>query len=539
MTRPLNSDELGEKGERLFSHLCNDAHLVCTKITRDRTGVDFIVEFPFPNDKGSIPLDRRPQPPESRVQVKTVWEGQSAVRLRLSSAERLAKLRQNACIFVFSIRNDLSFATLHCVHVMDDALASILKKVRECEAKDTLSINRTEIRLNFRALGKEITPSGGGIGEIIEQSFADGYDSYIRKKTDQIENLGATAMRYAGQFEFQTNNVREIADVFLGLRAAKVSNFSMSETRFDNKLPISPEPSEATIRVHQAPKKGEVIFRNRRTGETVRLKADFTFAGVAPKASQYTRIRVSHDYLTIDIERNPGGPLSVQIETKSDPVVNIDRHFEWLKIQTILASACQIELVLDRKHAVLGDIDRGQMPVDMSAVASNSNTISIVAKITDAAGSRDFLVSGDDINAYIGEIDFVNNLLTVPHEVGLAPFYATVCDAFASLGEQLEDILVIGNIAFRDRTIAYCARGILQIAPEGCGFMLKVSRLRLRELRLIETDKAHFDNFIKDMQVSSAIATVLRIEKKDTPTWPTIPYNAQSVAHRNILTSRP
>ena len=96
MKRPLNSDELGELGEQHFPRMCVEERLICNKSSRDRAGWDFIVEFPFGPTSYELPLDSRPQPPSCRAQVKTVWEGAGHIRLRLSSAERLAKLLEPA-----------------------------------------------------------------------------------------------------------------------------------------------------------------------------------------------------------------------------------------------------------------------------------------------------------------------------------------------------------------------------------------------------------------------------------------------------------
>jgi hypothetical protein len=130
MKRPLNSDELGEKGEKRFAELCADAKLICNRASRDRTGWDFIVEFPFSPPTPQQPMDRRQQPPECRVQVKTIWEGQARVSLRLSSAERLAKALQPTCICVLRVDNSLAFKSIHVIHVVDDVLSNILREVR-------------------------------------------------------------------------------------------------------------------------------------------------------------------------------------------------------------------------------------------------------------------------------------------------------------------------------------------------------------------------------------------------------------------------
>jgi hypothetical protein len=52
----LNSDELGAKGESHFREICADAKLVCNKSDRERTGWDFLVEFPSGSDRDPLDL---------------------------------------------------------------------------------------------------------------------------------------------------------------------------------------------------------------------------------------------------------------------------------------------------------------------------------------------------------------------------------------------------------------------------------------------------------------------------------------------------
>ncbi|CUX57367.1 hypothetical protein AGR7C_Lc220161 [Agrobacterium deltaense Zutra 3/1] len=65
----LDSDQLGEKGELLFQTLCVDAQLICNKATRDRSGWDFIVEFPIDHTNPGQ-LDERSNPISCRFQQR-------------------------------------------------------------------------------------------------------------------------------------------------------------------------------------------------------------------------------------------------------------------------------------------------------------------------------------------------------------------------------------------------------------------------------------------------------------------------------------
>ncbi|WP_312128329.1 hypothetical protein [Brevundimonas sp.] len=78
--RPLSSEDLGEKGEPRFAELRSD--ITVNRVTRDRAGFYYIVDFRLPTDGKN--LDRRPAPVSARVQVKTYWADPDEVRLRLS-----------------------------------------------------------------------------------------------------------------------------------------------------------------------------------------------------------------------------------------------------------------------------------------------------------------------------------------------------------------------------------------------------------------------------------------------------------------------
>src|SRR5205809_6637408 len=99
----LDSDPQGAKGESRFQEICEDAGLICNKSTRDRSGWDFIVEFQFGDAEDPSPLDSRTPPLSCHVQVKTLRAENDRFRMRLSSAERLAKEIKPAFVYVFKV----------------------------------------------------------------------------------------------------------------------------------------------------------------------------------------------------------------------------------------------------------------------------------------------------------------------------------------------------------------------------------------------------------------------------------------------------
>ena len=130
----LNSDQLGEFGQSHFRTLCAEAGLICNEATRDRTGWDFIVEFPFPAPENMISVDGRLIPTSCYIQVKTLWERNNTIKLRLSSLERLAKVAQPSFIYIFKVSSSCIFLDSFLIHLIDDPLGVILKKLRQEQA---------------------------------------------------------------------------------------------------------------------------------------------------------------------------------------------------------------------------------------------------------------------------------------------------------------------------------------------------------------------------------------------------------------------
>ena len=129
----IDQHRLGTKGEQRFGELCADAGLTSNKAGVDLAGWDFIVNFEIDNAQSTW-LDRRRTPYSCYVQVKTTWEESKSVRLKLNMAERLAIEAIPTFICIFKVRRNLQFADAYLIHIGDDRLASILKRLRRAQA---------------------------------------------------------------------------------------------------------------------------------------------------------------------------------------------------------------------------------------------------------------------------------------------------------------------------------------------------------------------------------------------------------------------
>jgi hypothetical protein len=200
----LSSDPLGAKGESRFQEICEDAGLNCNKSTRDRTGWDFIIEFQFEVAEEAHSLDTRTVPLSCHLQVKTLLARRDRFKMRLSSAERLAKEIKPAFIYVFKV-DGIRFTEAYLIHIIDKPLARILKRLREAQVDEKrVPINKQYISFSAALDGTRIEPTGETLRLAIQDACGRSLHEYSIRKTGQIRALGFEPFPVTGTFRFRS-----------------------------------------------------------------------------------------------------------------------------------------------------------------------------------------------------------------------------------------------------------------------------------------------------------------------------------------------
>lgn len=251
----LNADELGEKGESRFREICADAQLICNKSDRDRAGWDFIVEFPFAKGGENEALDSRQAPISCHIQVKTLLEKRDRLQMRLSSAERLAKEKKPSFVYVFRVDANNEFVESFLIHLIDEPLGAILKRLRKERASGNLNrINNKKVTLAVHRNSVPLRPTGAALRRALEEACGSDMDAYIRNKSDQLQNLGFDGYRHRVEGVINLENVEEIVDAFLGLKGdIPISDVKSFETRFGISLPQEAPSGTRLINIVPSP----------------------------------------------------------------------------------------------------------------------------------------------------------------------------------------------------------------------------------------------------------------------------------------------
>lgn len=263
---PLPPDELGEAAEALFKNLCARTRLTCNKSDRDRSGWDFVVDFPMAADSGATLLDQR-QKQRCNVQLKaTAAVGSGTVSLKLSAAELLAKEPQPAFIIVFRMRRDGEAVKGYLIHLLAAPLAKILRRLREAEARGRRDTHNLKISFDYRRLGRPFALTPEGLRAALEEGCGGDPAAYVREKLHQLEILGYEQGHLAGNAWFQVESDDQLSRILLGNGAASPGAFRSVRHPLRHPDPLRERPQRGCRGDHAAAaKRGCLHHRDHRT----------------------------------------------------------------------------------------------------------------------------------------------------------------------------------------------------------------------------------------------------------------------------------
>lgn len=234
----LTPEALGDVGEDRFRSLCSAAGVICNKSERDRTGWDFRVELPFDEQNGAA-LDQR-SPRVCQVQVKaTAGESGSRITAKLSAIERLAKDVVPAAIIILRLRHDGSPVAGYVVHLIDDDLGRVLRRLRKASADARRDLNHMTISFDYaKARRFDLTP--GGLRQVLEEICGDDIAGYTERKQSQLADLGYGER---GGLEAEAliwiDGPDHLTRILTGLAPLKPLRLQAYDRRFDIRLPYT------------------------------------------------------------------------------------------------------------------------------------------------------------------------------------------------------------------------------------------------------------------------------------------------------------
>jgi len=508
--RSLNSQQLGEYGEKYFAQLCAEAGLIANPSVQDMAGWDYVVEFPFFAPTEDQMLDARPQPPECRAQVKTVWHGGHRIKLRLSSAERLAKILQPACIFVLEIDNDRKPRALYAIHIMDDVLSAILKEVRANQKKGQTRINQVQMTLDYARHGVRVEISGDALKAYINSISAGHLVDYVNKKNHQIINLGVIGNRYSFKIRLDVNDKENMLDLMLGLKKGRFSNISVTEARWGIDLQDKRFGGGGEILFEPKPRSGQMSLRNAVTRKRVNFKVDVVSPAAHPNHFvNYSKIIIRSEFAEFTME-GTRDDISISARPITHKCLSLLQHIMWVEtFQVISCNGGTMELLEGRKRVFYAEYAQPENP-ELEGTGSWSHDILIRLKaIVDEAGGGEIYFMADHINSQSSIIYFMNAAILNPDDITEISCTVVPTEVMPAYIAESEALLMV-KLTLDESAIVMCLIATVRLFDFSQNNILRLTQFRVRDVRITDSDDKSILNYEDDMRAETGLGLLLR-----------------------------
>lgn len=300
--------DLGLMGESTFSLWCADGGLIPNGSKIDKTGWDFIVEFPFNSGLSTRELHKSPL--ECKVQVKATDHKKRKLSITLSNLRRLATAQMPAFFVFIEFDGKDTAQRAFLVHIDNSFISKILKRLRQIEQSnndESLSKRTMTISYNEDHLLYEL--NGSGLREGIRTHIGDDLAGYIANKKAHLESTGFEGG--GGRMTFTTEgeeNLSKLIDVSLGIeKEVEISNIQGVDSRFgiSSKVPfIEAVRGRLAMRDVKPFAIGKVRFRedNLSAGISFEIKLyNSAFNALVPEDK--VKLRIEGDFF--DLQFNP------------------------------------------------------------------------------------------------------------------------------------------------------------------------------------------------------------------------------------------
>jgi hypothetical protein len=336
----MQDTNLGPLGETEFTKLCLQVDLTIQKSQMDRTGWDFLVEFPWKQDNLS-PQDILPAPLQCKIQVKSTNEQRKRESITLSNLHRLIK--ENTPVFYCFIEFDgkPEPQAIYIVHVGKEIIGKTLKRIRELENEGKGDqLNKKHLYISYGDADRLADITGKSLKNEIEKHIPEGMEKYIENKNNLLKTLGFEDGKYQFNFTLASDDpTRDILDLFLGIRKElDIDKSIIHDKRFGilSKTPYM-ERDGGILSIKVEPLEAELKFKAYKFSPGISFPANlyiFPFNEFIPE--ELIKIRVESRFFEFIIESSQGINCSIHSYAEGSSLKELK---SFLQVLTILESS--------------------------------------------------------------------------------------------------------------------------------------------------------------------------------------------------------
>lgn len=269
---------VGDLGENCFNRWCIEENIVCNKVTVDKTGTDFFVEFPL-EDLDLSPESLHRPALECKVQVKATDKATGIVQVKLSNLRRMATAPLPTFIVVIEYTGGNAPVAAYVVHFDDILIARILKHLHTLKIENQdQALNRQKLSIHYRDSAKLADLTGAAVINAFRNFIGPDLAACVARKKNFLESLGyeegGVNLRFGIKGE---DTLLKLIDISLGKSSkVEVLNVRGFRKRFNlaEKTPFLDMPTAMMSMPDIAPSSiGTAIFRKGPLSPPIELAA--------------------------------------------------------------------------------------------------------------------------------------------------------------------------------------------------------------------------------------------------------------------------
>lgn len=225
--------DLGLMGESAFTTWCAAAGLIPNPSSVDKTGWDFIVEFPFTSSLS--PLELHQPAVTCMVQVKSTDKTERKLSITLSNLRRLVTAQMPAFFVFIEFDGEHQAKRVFVVHVDELLLKRTLQRIHEIEQSDgKKNLNKRTLSIPYGDVHQLAQISGECLKQKMLEHIGTSHSEYIVRKNSLLASSGfedgSIKMTFTTTGE---DSVQSLINISIGLGGeVPIDSLTSTFTRF-------------------------------------------------------------------------------------------------------------------------------------------------------------------------------------------------------------------------------------------------------------------------------------------------------------------
>jgi hypothetical protein len=218
---PQDDRNVGGMAESQLENWAHQVGITPNKVSHDKEGWDYFLQFPFETNISAPTLDQRSSRIECLIQVKGTDTDKRRESISLSNWERLVRSPLPSFFLVINYASQNQPSEAHLIHVNKRWIESVLHKLRKLRPEEAKKLYSKTLDLTWMKIEKLDSFDGEGLKKAILSYVNVGMAEYCKEKLEIQKNAGnpiPSLLEITSVFNSEEEYWNSLIDFAIGLK---------------------------------------------------------------------------------------------------------------------------------------------------------------------------------------------------------------------------------------------------------------------------------------------------------------------------------